>query len=91
MPIVIKNLVRSSIKEDEYYEGPSLREAVLSMAQDLYVVRHFDSDEEMSLRQIFSELLAGDYFRVLVDSELEWYKEQKKEKMKNEKRARSYA
>ena len=84
MPLVIKNLVRSSIEESEYYEGPSLREAALSMAQDLYVVRHFDSDEEMSLERIFSELFVGDYFRILIDSELEWYMEHKKEKMKNE-------
>jgi hypothetical protein len=38
----IKNLRRALGGEDDYYTGPSVREAVLSMAQDIALIMDYD-------------------------------------------------
>jgi len=58
--VKIKNLRRPLCGEDEYYTGPSVREAALSMAQDIALI-----DGEMTVGGAFKTLEEGvDYEEV---------------------------
>jgi alkylation response protein AidB-like acyl-CoA dehydrogenase len=58
--VKIKNLRRPLCGEDEYYTGPSVREAALSMAQDIALIY-----EEMTVGSAFRMLEEGvDYVEV---------------------------
>jgi hypothetical protein len=59
--VKIKNMRRPLCGEDEYYTGPSVREAVLSMAQDIALI-----DGEITVGSAFRALVEGvDYVEVV--------------------------